>query len=123
MIVFYNENFRKFDTIREMATVVLTDKMLEESAISMNQYVDGWIETMNEISSESIEEGEIFTPYNKNSIISIIVDKLTSEVATLKNNVRGLNDYTICLGIHPTGLYEEIEEQINRCLGLEINRV
>tara|TARA_R110001592_G_scaffold336968_1_gene622862 strand:+ start:596 stop:946 length:351 start_codon:yes stop_codon:yes gene_type:complete len=116
MIVFYNKNFRNFDTIREMATVVLTDKMFEESSISMNQYVEGWIETMNEISSESIEEGEIFTPYNKNSIISIIVDNLTSNVATIKDNV-------ICLGIHPKGLYEEIEEQINRCLGLEINRV
>ena len=70
MVVFYNENFRNFDTIREMATVILNDKMFEERSSSMNDYIDGWIQTMNEIDSESIEEGEIFTPYNKNSIMS-----------------------------------------------------
>ena len=115
MVVFYNENFRNFDTIREMATVILNDKMFEERSSSMNDYIDGWIQTMNEIDSESIEEGEIFTPYNKNSIMSIIVSELNSNIATIKNNV-------ICLGIHPKGLHEEIEGQINRCLGLEINR-
>jgi hypothetical protein len=95
-----------FSDVSDLAKSVIFNKMYEEGAKSMTAYMEGWVETMDEIEGQ---DDENHTPYTIESVMSVAVDTIDNEVGTVRGNVAQL-------GESPKGFYEAVEKTINEML-------
>jgi len=94
-----------FNNVNDLAKSFIFDKMFEESATSMTNYLEGWVDTMDEVDGDMDD----FTPYTVESVIPVVLGTLDNEVGTVKGR-------TIQLGVSPDGFYEALKAVINEML-------
>jgi hypothetical protein len=106
MKAFIEGNVVDYTSVNDLAKSVIFDKMYQEGATSMADYLEGWADTMNEIEADN---GEDFTPYTSSSVMDVAVSSIENEVGVVEGN-------TAFLGKSPIGFYEAVTEVINQMM-------
>jgi len=99
-----------YTDVNVLAKKIITLKMNEEGCKTFTNYMNGWVDCMDEIESQS--QGESFVPFTIETVMDIAVDSLENEIGVVEGN-------TAYLGRSPEGFAEAIERIINEGLVAE----
>ncbi len=101
-LAFINGQVVRFNNVNDLAKSLIFDKMYEEGSTSMTNYLEGWVDTMDEIDGDMDD----FTPYTIETVLPVVLGNLDNEVGTVKGGVAHL-------GTSPDGFYEALETAID----------